>query len=311
MKIEEIKSILKLNGPRLAYQSLDGMNWKQITFNDIKTNIDYINSYLIKKDLVNKNVLSLSSNCIESYILESLLMDLGSKLSFASQNILLDVQFNMEFDIVIVDSLEEILDNHILKNVVKDKIVISIANFKKSKEISDLCISLQNIYKIGLLSRKDSKEREKELSINFIDEFSIIESNKLKFYSLNDMKNFMKRNEFHFNSINENEFSTSLYLKKDLFSKSLNLFFLKNKNKFTNNKSVKSLLININEIMPINLIIDSDSLREIIKLCYVNKVKFSELTGSKIKKIITYNMAAGENLEMLKNDKIDLVNLNN
>ena len=311
MKIEKIKSILELNGPRLAYQSLDGMNWKQITFNDIKTNIDHINSYLIKKDLINKNVLSISSNCIESYILESLLIKLGSKLNFADQTTLLDVQFNMEFDILIVDSLEDILDNHIIKNIIEDKLVISITNFKKSKEINDLYISLQNIYKIGLLSRKDSKEREEELRINFVDKFSIIESNKHKVYSLKDIENFIKKNESHFNSINENEFSTSLYLKKDLFSKALNLFFLKYKNKFTNNTSIKNLLMNINEIMPINLIIDSDSLREIIKLCYVNKVKFPDLTGSKVKRIITYKMPLDENLEILKNEKIDLVNLEN
>ena len=39
MNIKEIEKILSLNGPRLAYQALDGMNQKQITFNDIKTNL--------------------------------------------------------------------------------------------------------------------------------------------------------------------------------------------------------------------------------------------------------------------------------
>ena len=61
--------------------------------------------------------------------------------------------------------------------------------------------------------------------------------------------------------------------------------------------------------MPMNLIIDSDSLNEIIKICKINKVKFSELTGSKIKKIITYRMPKNQNFEIIKNEKIDLVNL--
>ena len=97
MKIEEIQRILKLNGPKLAYQSLDGMNWKQITFNDIKTNIDYINSYLISRGLINKNVLSLSSNCVESYILESELIKLGSRLNLTNKISLIDIQFNVNF----------------------------------------------------------------------------------------------------------------------------------------------------------------------------------------------------------------------
>ena len=309
MKIEEIQRILKLNGPKLAYQSLDGMNWKQITFNDIETNIDYINSYLISRGLINKNVLSLSSNCVESYILESELIKLGSRLNLTNKISLIDTQFNMNFDIIIVDNISDVIDNNFFNKPIQNKIIISIENFKKTKDIDDSFISLQNIYKIGLLSKKNAKDKEKELKINFIDEFSIIESNEFKLYRMNHVEEFIKNNQSHFNSLDENEFSTSLYLKKDLFSQSMILFFLKYKNKFTNNKSIKQFLTNINEIMPMNLIIDSDSLNEIIKICKINKVKFSELTGSKIKKIITYRMPKNQNFEIIKNEKIDLVNL--
>ena len=69
MNIQEIERILKRNGPRLAYQSLDGMNWKQFTSNDIRSNLDNISSYLSKNNIINKKILSLAGICLESYIL--------------------------------------------------------------------------------------------------------------------------------------------------------------------------------------------------------------------------------------------------
>ena len=145
MYIESLKTILKDNGPRLAYQSLDGMNWKQLTSNDISSNIDYINSYLIKNRVINKRILSLSANCIESYILECCLVNLGSSLNFASKSILLDVQFNLDFDIIIVDRISDIADNHILQNITKNKEIISIQDFKRDKATNSKSLSLQNI----------------------------------------------------------------------------------------------------------------------------------------------------------------------
>ena len=86
---------------------------------------------------------------------------------------------------------------------------------------------------------------------------------------------------------------------------------LKFKNKFISNNSLNELMENINEIMPSNLIIDNDNLKEIIKLCYINKNKFSELTGSKVKTILTYNLSNEINLEKLEEENIKLINIKN
>ena len=54
MNISALKILLKENGSRLAHQTLDGMNWKQVTYNDIYSNIEYINSYLTKNKIINR-----------------------------------------------------------------------------------------------------------------------------------------------------------------------------------------------------------------------------------------------------------------
>jgi len=310
MYIESLKTILKDNGPRLAYQSLDGMNWKQLTSNDISSNIDYINSYLIKNRVINKRILSLSSNCIESYILECCLVNLGSSLNFASKSILLDVQFNLDFDIIIVDRISDIADNHILQNITKNKEIISIQAFKRDKATNSKSLSLQNILKIGLLAKRDNKSHD-ELNINPFVDISFLGSDTIKTHTIDEINNFADKNESLFKILNENEFSTSLYLKKDIFSKVLNLLFIKSKNKFTNNSSLKIFMDNVNEIMPSNLIIDSGSLRELINICYINKASFSETTGTKINKIITFELSNNENLELIKKDKIEIINVTN
>ena len=145
MNISALKILLKENGSRLAHQTLDGMNWKQVTYNDIYSNIEYINSYLTKNKIINRKVLSLTANCIDSYVLECSLINLGCSLNFASKSRLLDVQFNLDFDIILVDTIIDINDNHILQNLTKNKIIISIQNFKKTKESDSNSISLQNL----------------------------------------------------------------------------------------------------------------------------------------------------------------------
>ena len=61
--------------------------------------------------------------------------------------------------------------------------------------------------------------------------------------------------------------------------------------------------------MPVNLIIDSESLKNITNLCYINKVNFSDFTGSKIKKIITYGLPLNQNIELIKKEKIIIIDL--
>ena len=101
MNIEEVKRPLQENGSRLIYQILDGLNWKQLTFKDISSNIDYITSYLIANKIENKKVLSLSMNCLTSFILESSLLSLGCNISFLDERILQSLEIKDEFDLII------------------------------------------------------------------------------------------------------------------------------------------------------------------------------------------------------------------
>ena len=51
VNIKEIKESVSNDGAKLIYQSLDGLNWKQITCKDINLNIDLIISYIVSKNL--------------------------------------------------------------------------------------------------------------------------------------------------------------------------------------------------------------------------------------------------------------------
>ena len=216
MNISALKILLKENGSRLAHQTLDGMNWKQVTYNDIYSNIEYINSYLTKNKIINRKVLSLTANCIDSYVLECSLINLGCSLNFASKSRLLDVQFNLDFDIILVDTIIDINDNHILQNLTKNKIIISIQNFKKTKESGSNSISLQNIYKIGLLSKKETKI-DKESKINLSKTISFLESNSIKTYTMEDINYFTRKSESTFNIINENHIAAAMLYNKYFF----------------------------------------------------------------------------------------------
>ena len=55
----DIRSQLTQNGQKLAYQHLDGLNWKQYTYLDILNFIDYTVFYFINTKILNKKVLNL------------------------------------------------------------------------------------------------------------------------------------------------------------------------------------------------------------------------------------------------------------
>ena len=82
VNIKEIKESVSNDGAKLIYQSLDGLNWKQITCKDINLNIDLIISYIVSKNLSGKNVLSLSMNCLDSFVLESCFFSMGCQMTF-------------------------------------------------------------------------------------------------------------------------------------------------------------------------------------------------------------------------------------
>ena len=45
-----LREELRENGDRLAYQFLDGLNWKQYTYLDIINSIDYLTYFIINNN---------------------------------------------------------------------------------------------------------------------------------------------------------------------------------------------------------------------------------------------------------------------
>ena len=121
INIQEIKETLKRGGSKLVYQSLDGLNWKQLTFNDINSSLDYITSYFRTNNIKSKNILCCSKNCLDSFLLESALSNLDSKIFFATTSTLHSIEFNEEFDLIIIDHIDQINMSPTLKKLSHQK----------------------------------------------------------------------------------------------------------------------------------------------------------------------------------------------
>ena len=288
INIQEIKETLKRGGSKLVYQSLDGLNWKQLTFNDINSNLDYITSYLRTNNIKSKNILCCTKNCLDSFLLESALSNLDSKMFFASTSTLRTIEFNQEFDLIIIDHIDEINMSPTLKKLSLSKEFITIQNFKKTKETGDKIKSLQNILKIGLLNKRDLDKKKNEFEFKLSQTYKFASLEGLVDCTITDFANQLDKIRNIFGSINVHDFSTSLYTEQDSFSKVVNFIFLLEGRKFSNNSSIDSFIKNSNELMPKNIIIDAKNLASMLNISDDNDKKLNELLGSKVERIITY-----------------------
>ena len=66
--LNSLQDALKNNGQALAYQFLDGMNWKQHTYSDIKHSLDNTIAYLSTNGFENKKVFSCGSTTLENFL---------------------------------------------------------------------------------------------------------------------------------------------------------------------------------------------------------------------------------------------------
>jgi hypothetical protein len=288
INIQEIKETLKRGGSKLVYQSLDGLNWKQLTFNDINSNLDYITSYLRTNKIKSKNILCCTKNCLDSFLLESALSNLDSKMFFASTSTLRTIEFNQEFDLIIIDHIDEINMSPTLKKLSLSKEFITIQNFRKTKETGDKIKSLQNILKIGLLNKRDLDKKKNEFEFKLSQTYTFANLEGLFEFTITDFANQLDKIRNVFGSINVHDFSTSLYTEQDSFSKVVNFIFLLEGRKFSSNSSIDSFIRNSNELMPKNIIIDAKNLSSMLNISGDNDKKLDELLGSKVERIITY-----------------------
>jgi len=310
MNIEEVKRPLQENGSRLIYQILDGLNWKQLTFKDISSNIDYITSYLIANKIENKKVLSLSMNCLTSFILESSLLSLGCNISFFDERILQSLEIKDEFDLIIINDIDKLSNNPIVRQFLdKGNEIISISGFQNTSKYKQNVKSIRHIYKLGLLSKKKLdgtlegylKNIKRSKSIEFVNLKGSIRVNTEDFLTI------IEKYKDVFYGINKNEFSSSLYLKPDLFSKVVNYLFLLASKKFTNNNSLAEFIDNASEIMPRSLVIDSESIDYLIEVSISSNIKLKDIFGSKVKRIISYNYTNETNMKLVRDSGIELV----
>jgi len=312
INIEEIKKPLQKNGSRLIYQILDGLNWKQLTVKDIDSNIDYITSYLIANEIENKKVLSLSMNCLTSFILESSLLSLGSNISFLDERILQSLDGNHEFDLIIVNDIDKLSSNPILRQFLdKGNEIISITNFQNTSKYKQNVKSIRHIYKLGLLSKKklDGSLEERLKNIRRSESIEFLNLKGSIQVDIEDLLTIIEKYKDIFYGMNQNEFSSSLYLKPDPFSKVVNYLFLLASKKFTNNNSLAEFMDNANEIMPRSLVIDSESIDYLIEVSINSDIKLKDIFGSKVKRIISSNYTNEPNMKLIRDGGIEIVDV--
>jgi hypothetical protein len=312
INIEEIKKPLQKNGSRLIYQILDGLNWKQLTVKDIDSNIDYITSYLIANEIENKKVLSLSMNCLTSFILESSLLSLGSNISFLDERILQSLDGNHEFDLIIVNDIDKLSSNPILRQFLdKGNEIISITNFQNTSKYKQNVKSIRHIYKLGLLSKKklDGSLEERLKNIRRSESIEFLNLKGSIQVDIEDLLTIIEKYKDIFYGMNQNEFSSSLYLKPDPFSKVVNYLFLLASKKFTNNNSLAEFMDNANEIMPRSLVIDSESIDYLIEVSINSDIKLKDIFGSKVKRIISSNYTNEPNIKLIRDSGIEIVDV--
>jgi len=290
----DIRSQLTQNGQKLAYQHLDGLNWKQYTYLDILNFIDYTVFYFINSKILNKKVLNLATTSLENTIISFCFAATKCEQEFRDFQEEIRINDIETYDVIIIDKIDEDIANEL-----EGKIVISIeslkTNFIKIKNFVDF----KSINKFGLLGRNkiDDEIKNKYFSQNFSDEKFIFDDM--------ENKNFLDQFQKLVNNISEVEFSIVFYQKKDLMSLKICPFLIKYKRKFINFLDWEIFQNNINETLPSNLFIDSDNLQKAIDLSNNNKIKFF---NKNLKRIITSGIIDSDYKKRLNNLKIDLIN---
>ena len=282
-----LQDALKNNGQALAYQFLDGMNWKQHTYSDIKHSLDNTIAYLLTNGFENKKVLSCASTTLENFLTLNCLEALNCSINYDS-----DINnLNKNFDILVMDEIDE--SNKINTNEYFSVISLN-SPIKKEIENKNL-ITFKTINKFGMMSKKK------------IDESKICE---LMGTDLNNISNSDKiKLEKIISEISETEFVNIFYQNSVKFGNSICSGLLKGKKKFINFKNWMEFITNINETIPTYLFIDSDNLKKTYDFCIQKKINLKFFLGGKVKKIICHNLVDSNLNEDLNAIGIELVNI--
>jgi hypothetical protein len=140
---------LRKNGQKLAYQFLDGMNWKQHTYLDIINSFEYSLNYLLNKNLTKKKVLNLASSSLDNTIITYCLLGANSSIIFSNYGPNSFKNNQEDYDIIILDRIEDSININNLSNIIL--IVMDIENDHNIE--SPNILSFKSLIKFGLLGR--------------------------------------------------------------------------------------------------------------------------------------------------------------
>ena len=79
-----LKEELRKNGNKLAYQFLDGLNWKQYTYLDIINSIDYLTYFVINNNIFNNKVYNSGSSSLENTLLTYVFLSVNSSINIST-----------------------------------------------------------------------------------------------------------------------------------------------------------------------------------------------------------------------------------
>ena len=285
--LNSLQDALKNNGQALAYQFLDGMNWKQHTYSDIKHSLDNTIAYFSTNGFENKKVFSCASTTLENFLTLNCLKALNCSINYDSN---ID-NLNKNFDILVIDQIEE----SVRVNTDDFFSVISLYSSIKKEIGNKNLITFKTINKFGMMSKKK------------LDESKI---NKLMVFDLNNGSNFNEE-QLHkvISEISETEFVNIFYQNNVKFGNSICSGLLKNKKKFINFKNWLEFIKNINETIPTYLFVDSNNIEKIHDFCNHKKVDLKNFLGGKVKKIISHNLIDLDLKKELNASGIELVNI--
>ena len=294
-----LREELRENGERLAYQFLDGLNWKQYTYLDIINSIDYLTYFIINNNIFNNKVYNTGSSSLENTLLTYVFLSVGSSINISSYDADSFKSKIKENNVIIIDKIEDSMNFKDSEN----NIYITL-NETVNEGVLPKVYSPKLMYKFGLLGKNKIDENKwlqilnKDFSSNLT--FDRKEESNLKI--IESLENLII-------DISDREFSNIFYQKKDLFSFKICALMLVHKKKFTNFYNWKDLCTNLKETLPTNLFMDSNNLYRLIEDENFAEKPIQELLGKNIKRIISTDVIDKNLIQKVSSLGLELINL--
>ena len=294
-----LREKLRKNGNKLAYQFLDGLNWKQYTYLDIINSIDYLTYFIINNNIFNNKVYNTGSSSLENTLLTYVFLSVNSSINISTydpDNFGAKIKKN---NIIIIDKIEDSMN---FKDF-GDKILITLHGAIDEKVLPKI-YNPKLMYKFGLLGKNkiDESKLNEVLKNDFSSNLTFDRKEEKNLRMIESLENLII-------DIPEREFSNIFYQKKDLFSLKICALMILHKKKFTNFFNWKDLCNNLKETLPTNLFMDSNNLYRLIEDQNFTEQSTRELLGKNIKKIISTDVIDKKLIDKINALGLELINL--